>query len=157
MVKPSRSACRLMASIQRRSPWKVVRSTLSKSSKRPFFASETRGAILPAERVRKLNPEISVKLMARQEVFGRYAEGITSQLYHGYPHSVLPRTSAIWVNGGNHPCRKRGILTEIRCTEGRMLTHCCAKVGKRQAARRFSPPVTIIETETDVYWVCWTD
>src|SRR5262245_6821949 len=36
MVKPSRSAWRLIASIQRRSTWKVMRSRLSKSSKRPL-------------------------------------------------------------------------------------------------------------------------
>ena len=45
---------------------------------RPFDAHETLGAILPAECVRKLSAQMNVELMVGQEVFGRYAGGITS-------------------------------------------------------------------------------
>jgi hypothetical protein len=53
---------------------------------RPLSAHETRGAILPAEPAQKLSPEINVELVDGQEVFGRQADGITSQ-----PHSGSPR------------------------------------------------------------------
>jgi hypothetical protein len=44
--------------------------------------------MLPALRVRKLNTEMSVELVAGQEVFGRHADGVTSQPYSGYPRWV---------------------------------------------------------------------
>ena len=51
------------------------------STSRPFSVHDTRGTILPALRVRKLNTEMNVGLVAGQEVFGRHAYGITSQQY----------------------------------------------------------------------------
>jgi hypothetical protein len=44
--------------------------------------------MLPAERAQKLSPSMNVELVAGQEVFGRYADGVTSQPYSGYPRWV---------------------------------------------------------------------
>ena len=56
----------------------IVGTLRMTNSIRPFDAHETLGAILPAECVRKLSAQMNVELMVGQEVFGRYAGGITS-------------------------------------------------------------------------------
>jgi len=48
------------------------------NSIRPLCGHNTRGAVLPAERVRKLSPSMNVELVDGQEVFGRHANGLTS-------------------------------------------------------------------------------
>ena len=40
--------------------------------------------MLLVQRARKLSPQINVELVASQEVFGRYADGIPSQPHPGY-------------------------------------------------------------------------
>ena len=58
------------------------------NSIRPFSVHQMRRAMLPAERAQKLSPSMNVELVAGQEVFGRYADGVTSQPYSGYPRWV---------------------------------------------------------------------
>jgi hypothetical protein len=44
--------------------------------------------MLPAPRAQKLSPSMNVELMDGQEVFGRCADGVTSQPHAGYPRWV---------------------------------------------------------------------
>jgi hypothetical protein len=43
----------------------------------PLSAHAMREVMLPAERVRKLSPQMNVKLVGDLEIFGRHADGIT--------------------------------------------------------------------------------
>lgn len=54
--------------------------------KRPLSTHEARRAILLAPCAQKLSPQMNVELVASLKVFGRHADGITSQ-----PHSGCPR------------------------------------------------------------------
>ena len=56
----------------------VSRGKRMANSIRPLSVHNTRGAILPAERVRKLSPSMNVELMDGQEVFEQHANGLTS-------------------------------------------------------------------------------
>jgi hypothetical protein len=46
---------------------------------RPLSVHKTQGTIFPACPAQKLSTQINVELMDSQEVFGRHADGITSQ------------------------------------------------------------------------------
>ncbi len=41
--------------------------------------------MLPVQRARKLSTQMNVELVIVQEVFGRHADGTTSQPHSGYP------------------------------------------------------------------------
>lgn len=55
------------------------------AKKRPLSGHVTRRAILPSPPARKLSPLINVQFVVSQEVFGRYADEITSQPHSGHP------------------------------------------------------------------------
>jgi hypothetical protein len=51
--------------------------------------------MLPAPWAQKLRPPINVELVAGQEVFAQYADGITTQPHPGYPTS--PRHDFLYI------------------------------------------------------------
>jgi hypothetical protein len=51
----------------------------ARTTKRPLSVHAPRGAIYPAWPAQKLSPSINVKLVVREEVFGRYADRMVSQ------------------------------------------------------------------------------
>jgi hypothetical protein len=62
----------------------------------------------------------------------------------------LPGISVIWVNRGNSSCRKRGILTAIRHTEGRIFTHNGSYVDNRPSTP-YHPQDTVASGEGERY------
>jgi hypothetical protein len=56
----------------------LLMPALRSLSKTPLLVHETRGAILPVCYAQKLSPPINVELEDDQEVFGRYADSMTS-------------------------------------------------------------------------------
>jgi hypothetical protein len=75
--------------------------------------------MLLVERVRKLSPQMNVELVGSQEVFGRQADGSTSQPRAGYPRGGtdnigtlgqggLIAVSLLWI------LSRKGVLTVLR-------------------------------------------
>ena len=69
------------------------------NSIRPLSTHTTRSPILAPDPAQKLSLLINVQLVVGQEVFGRHH--LAAAFWP--PTTGLPKTLAIWVNGGNCP------------------------------------------------------